>query len=90
MSLFKDKIIGVLMGGLSKEREVSLRSGNAVLEALLQRGYDAVPIDVAADVAEVLKAKGIKHECLVTEGNPSWPVRRRYLGDFLALLLTGK
>ncbi len=68
MSLFKDKIIGVLMGGLSKEREISLRSGNAVLEALLQRGYDAVPIDVAADVAEVLKAKEVEVAFLALHG----------------------
>ncbi len=31
MNTFKDKIVGVLMGGLSKEREVSLRSGSAIL-----------------------------------------------------------
>ena len=37
--------IGVIMGGPSAEREVSLRSGRRVLEALLGRGYDAVAID---------------------------------------------
>ena len=50
MNPFKDKIVGVLMGGLSKEREVSLRSGSAVLDALLQREYDAVSIDVGPDI----------------------------------------
>jgi D-alanine-D-alanine ligase len=68
MSLFKDKIIGVLLGGLSKEREVSLKSGNAILEALLQRGYDAVPIDVGADVAQVLQDKGIEVAFLALHG----------------------
>ena len=38
--------IGVLMGGLSSEREVSLRSGEAVLAALRDRGYRAEPIYV--------------------------------------------
>ena len=33
------------MGGLSSEREVSLESGAGVLEALMERGYDAVAID---------------------------------------------
>ncbi len=37
--------IGVLMGGLSSEREVSLESGAGVLAALQARGHDAVGID---------------------------------------------
>jgi len=37
--------IGVLMGGLSAEREVSLESGAGVLAALRSRGHDAVGID---------------------------------------------
>jgi D-alanine-D-alanine ligase len=37
--------IGVIMGGPSAEREVSLISGRRVVEALLGRGYDAVAID---------------------------------------------
>ncbi|QGT99309.1 D-alanine--D-alanine ligase [Candidatus Syntrophocurvum alkaliphilum] len=36
----------VLMGGRSEEREVSLRSGKAVYEALLSKGYDAVALDI--------------------------------------------
>ncbi|HYS42915.1 MAG TPA: D-alanine--D-alanine ligase [Geobacteraceae bacterium] len=50
----KTKKIGVLMGGLSAEREVSLNSGAAVHKALLNRGFDAVAIDVGRDVAKVL------------------------------------
>ena len=37
--------IGVIMGGPSAEREVSLRSGRRVVDALLGRGYDAVALD---------------------------------------------
>jgi len=33
------------MGGKSGEREVSLRSGNGVLNALKRQGFDAIPID---------------------------------------------
>jgi D-alanine-D-alanine ligase len=50
----KTKKIGVLMGGLSAEREVSLKSGAAVHRALIDRGYDAVAVDVGRDVARVL------------------------------------
>lgn len=38
--------IGVLMGGPSSEREVSLKSGKAVYEALKVSGQDAVAIDI--------------------------------------------
>jgi D-alanine-D-alanine ligase len=39
------KKVGVIMGGPSSEREVSLNSGKGVLAALKTKGYDAVGID---------------------------------------------
>ncbi len=47
--------IGVLLGGRSAEREVSLKTGEAVYSALLEEGYDAIKIDVGFDVAEKIK-----------------------------------
>lgn len=38
--------IGVLMGGRSSERDISLKTGQAVYHALIRRGYDTVAIDV--------------------------------------------
>lgn len=55
MTLLTTKRIAVLMGGLSSEREISLRSGRAALAALLRKGYDAVPIDVDATVCARLQ-----------------------------------
>lgn len=46
----------VLMGGWSAEREISLLSGEAVLESLLRSGVDASGIDVGTDIAEVLSS----------------------------------
>ena len=46
----KNKRVGVLMGGLSAERPISLKSGKAVLAALKARGYDAVAVDVGRDL----------------------------------------
>ena len=43
--------VAVLMGGLSSEREVSLKSGEAVAESLAQEGYRVSPIDVGEDLA---------------------------------------
>jgi D-alanine-D-alanine ligase len=60
MALVTKKKIGVLMGGLSSEREVSLSSGKAILEALLGKGYTAVAIDVGRDVAEHMRKAGIE------------------------------
>ena len=37
--------VAVLLGGDSSEREISLLSGNAVLEALQRRGVDAYAFD---------------------------------------------
>src|SRR5512135_567840 len=59
MKLVTNKKIGVLLGGLSSEREVSLASGSAVLKALTGKGYDAVAIDVGRDVAVELRRQGI-------------------------------
>ena len=46
--------VAVLMGGQSAEREVSLRSGQAVLDGLLRRGVDAHGIDTGRDVLQQL------------------------------------
>src|SRR5512139_3314594 len=51
--------IGVLLGGTSSEREVSLRSGEAVLAALRDRGHDAIPIYVDHDVDVALRQEQI-------------------------------
>lgn len=50
-----DMRIGVLMGGQSSERDVSLRTGQAVHQSLIRRGYDAVVIDVTHRLYEDLK-----------------------------------
>ncbi len=41
--------IGVLMGGPSSEREISLKSGHAVYEALKNLGLDVVAVDIKTD-----------------------------------------
>ncbi|GMR04955.1 MAG: D-alanine--D-alanine ligase [Thermodesulfobacteriota bacterium] len=57
-SSFKDKLIGVLMGGVSREREVSLKTGSAVVTALKAAGYRAVAIDAGEDLCARLKRRG--------------------------------
>jgi D-alanine-D-alanine ligase len=47
--------VAVLLGGKSGEREVSLKSGNAVLAALLRQGVDAHAFDPASQELSTLK-----------------------------------
>ncbi|BAF59571.1 MAG: D-alanine--D-alanine ligase [Pelotomaculum sp.] len=51
--------VGVLMGGRSSEREVSLKTGEAVYNALKVKNYLAVKIDVGLDVVERIKEERI-------------------------------
>ncbi len=50
----KKMTIGVLCGGLSREREVSLRTGEGVHQALVDGGYRAVLIDAGRDLPQQL------------------------------------
>lgn len=53
----KDLNVVVLMGGWSSERDVSLTSGQGVVEALRSRGWTNVtPVDMDRNVASVLTA----------------------------------
>ncbi|ACX82185.1 D-alanine--D-alanine ligase [Aggregatibacter actinomycetemcomitans] len=54
----KQEKIAVLLGGTSAEREVSLNSGEAVLNALRKQGYDAHPIDPKTFPVATLKEQG--------------------------------
>jgi D-alanine-D-alanine ligase len=60
--------IGVLMGGLSAERDVSMRSGEAIVAALVDRGYDAWPLFVDRDVDLVLRQSRIDVAFLALHG----------------------
>src|ERR1700758_5640977 len=60
--------IGVLLGGLSAERDVSIRSGEAILTALADRGHDAVPVFVDRDIDLVLRQTRIDVAFLALHG----------------------
>ena len=46
--------VAVLMGGWSSEREVSLSSGQGVVQALKELGYNVTPIDVTLDLPSLV------------------------------------
>ncbi|NOY63971.1 MAG: D-alanine--D-alanine ligase [Nitrospirae bacterium] len=66
--LVTDRLIGVIAGGVSAEREVSLKSGTAVYNALKEKGYRVVFIDARVDVCEQIRNSGIEVAFLVLHG----------------------
>lgn len=60
--------VAVLMGGASAEREISLLSGNAVLEALQNNGVDAHGIDVDDRIGSVLEQGGYDRAFVILHG----------------------
>ncbi|MGE8496181.1 MAG: D-alanine--D-alanine ligase [Pseudomonas sp.] len=60
--------VAVLFGGKSAEREVSLKSGNAVLSALQSAGVDAFGIDVGDDFLQRLLAEKVDRAFIVLHG----------------------
>ncbi len=66
--LITTKRIGVLMGGFSSEREISIRSGLAIYQSLQELGYNSVLIDVGKDIVNVLKKEKVRFVFLALHG----------------------
>lgn len=60
--------VAVLFGGRSAEREISLKSGQAVLEALQSAGVNAFGIDVDEHIIARLAAESIDRAFIVLHG----------------------
>lgn len=61
-------VVGVLLGGISPERPISLKSGAAVSRALRARGWNVVDIDVDEELPSKLRAAGVTHAWLALHG----------------------
>ncbi len=68
MKFARNTRIGVLYGGLSAEREVSLKSGKAVGLALQELGYLVTLIDVDRQVVERLKESRVEAVFIALHG----------------------
>lgn len=60
--------VAVLLGGTSAERQVSLNSGHAVLQGLLEKGINAHPIDTKDYEITKLKADGFTKAFIALHG----------------------
>ncbi len=65
----KEKKIGVLMGGKSSERRISLRTGAAIEQALREEGFRVVGIDVDNCVVDKLKKEKIDFAFIALHGS---------------------
>lgn len=81
--------VGVLLGGLSAEREVSLQSGAAVLAALTEAGIDHVAIDVGHNVIADIQAAKIDRAFIILHGPGGEDGRIQALLEFLNIPYTG-
>lgn len=60
--------VAVLMGGRSAEREISIRSGTGVLQALLRKGIDAQAFDPSERSLDELVTLGIERVFIALHG----------------------
>ncbi len=83
------KRIGVLMGGLSSERDISIRSGLAIYQSLQELGYNSVLVDVGRDIVNVLKKEKIKVAFLALHGGMGENGAMQGLLEVLGIPYTG-
>ncbi|MBI5674290.1 MAG: D-alanine--D-alanine ligase [Nitrospirae bacterium] len=83
------KKVGVLMGGFSSERDISVRSGLAIYQALQELGYDSTLIDVGRDIANVLKKDKVKLAFLALHGGMGENGAMQGLLEVLGIPYTG-
>lgn len=88
-SVYRNDRIAVLMGGTSAEREISLRSGKAVLNALLGRGVNAIGIDVDDSLVERLKAEAVTRVFIALHGRGGEDGQLQGLLSMLGIPFTG-
>ncbi|MDE1166846.1 MAG: D-alanine--D-alanine ligase [Pseudomonas sp.] len=81
--------VAVLFGGKSAEREVSLKSGNAVLEALQAGGVDAFGIDVGDDFLTRLTTEKIDRAFIILHGRGGEDGSMQGLLECLGIPYTG-
>ncbi|BDM24673.1 D-alanine--D-alanine ligase [Pseudomonas sp. LRP2-20] len=81
--------VAVLYGGKSAEREVSLKSGAAVIDALTTAGVDVVGIDVGDDLLARLQSEKIDRAFIILHGRGGEDGSMQGLLECLGIPYTG-
>lgn len=83
------KKIGVLMGGHSLEREVSLKSGHRVSEALEEKGYSVVRLDADENLVNRLREEKVELAYIALHGKYGEDGTVQELLEILGIPYTG-
>lgn len=81
--------LGVLYGGVTAEREVSLESGKAIVSACEQLGLDVVAIDLQENIIENIQSAKINTAFIALHGGIGEDGRLQALLDFMGIAYTG-
>jgi D-alanine-D-alanine ligase len=81
--------VAVLKGGRSLERQVSLRSGARVEDALVSLGHEVAPIDVGADLVATLREQGPDAAFIALHGEGGEDGTVQELLEILSIPYTG-
>lgn len=81
--------VAVLMGGINSEREVSLKSGKAILDALKRQGVDAHGIDAQDNFVERIQREGFSRVFIALHGGMGEGGHVQGLLDVLGIPYTG-
>src|SRR3989338_10817887 len=68
MSRWQNKKVGVLLGGISKERAVSLKTGAAIANALKNKGFQVISIDCDRHFVAQIEQSGIEVAFIALHG----------------------
>lgn len=60
--------VGVIMGGISSEREISLKSGNSIVEKIDKTKYEVIPVVIDNKEDIITKVKGLDFALLALHG----------------------
>lgn len=81
--------VAVLYGGTSAERPISLQSGEAVLQALLKAGVDAIPVDVRENALQDILNASAERAFIALHGAGGEDGKMQALLEFLEIPYTG-
>lgn len=81
--------VAVLYGGQSAEREISLQTGAAVLEALRSVGVDAYGLDIGANAIEQLQAQTMDRAFIALHGPGGEDGRIQGVLEYMGIPYTG-
>ena len=85
--------IGVLMGGYSSEREISLKSGKAVFEALHQYGCNVAALDIVSQdekvIVDLIKTAHVEIAFIVLHGRLGEDGRIQSILEKMGILYVG-